>query len=177
MQTSQKILLFASAIAITGGIWWLIASNHPLHNHHSKDGHHHDGFTVAGELKIKNAHIRAMAPGATVTGGFLTIANDGESSDLLLSATAEFAAKVEIHETINQNNIMQMRPLPSGLPLIANGETRLAPGGYHIMFMEVKKPVVAGDQIPVILSFTNAPRTTVIFAVQEIGNNTPEHNH
>ena len=49
-----------------------------------------------------------------------------------------------------------MRELPEGLPIPAGATVELAPGGLHMMFMELKQPLLAGDQIKVKLTFEKA---------------------
>ena len=58
------------------------------------------GSAIAGGIEVSDASIRATAPGMTATGGYLTIANHGDSDDRLISASAEFAGRVELHEMI-----------------------------------------------------------------------------
>ena len=50
---------------------------------------------------------------------------------------------------------MRMRPV-AGVDLPARQPVALAPGGYHLMLMDLKEPLVAGRSIALTLSFEDA---------------------
>lgn len=66
----------------------------------------------AGDLVISKPWTRATPGGAKIGGGYLTIENKGSAPDKLVSATADVAGKVEVHEMAMNNGVMTMRPLP-----------------------------------------------------------------
>ncbi len=61
------------------------------------------------------------------------------------------------------NGVMQMRPLPDGLPIPAGATVVLQPGGYHIMFISIKHGVKPGDIIHATLTFEKAGKVDVAF--------------
>jgi copper(I)-binding protein len=74
-----------------------------------------------------------------------------------------------------------MAPVEAGL-VIKPGETVvLKPGGYHLMFMDLKGPVKAGDTLEGSLTFARAGTVPVRFAVGAIGAAGPDagggHHH
>jgi hypothetical protein len=92
--------------------------------------------------------VRGTVPAQKVTGAFMELtAKDGAT---LVSATSPVAGKVEIHEMAMQGNVMKMRAV-SGLELPAGKTVQLAPGGYHIMLMDLKQPLKKGDTVPITL--------------------------
>ena len=66
-------------------------------------------------------------------------------------------------------DVMRMRELPDGLALPAGRAVTLAPGGYHIMLMNLRQPLVAGQRIPVQLRFRDAPPLDVELQVAPVG--------
>ena len=121
-----------------------------------------------GTLEIKHLYTRATAAGAKVGGGFMTINNSGTQPDKLLSITeATFAGKVEVHETKMINNVMEMRELKQGLVIPAKGKVELKPGSYHVMFMDLKEPLVKGKKYKAKLNFEKAGSIEVEFDVME----------
>lgn len=106
-----------------------------------------------GDLTLEGGFTRATPPGAQVGGGFVTITNGGDADDRLVSASSPVAGHVEIHEMAMEGDVMRMRELPDGLPIPAGEAVELKPGGYHLMFMELKKPLVEGETVPVTLVF------------------------
>ena len=101
--------------------------------------------------------------------GYLTIVNHGDSPDRLVSVSAPFAAHAEIHEMSMTNGMMKMRPVPNGVTVPAKGTVVLAPDGYHVMFMEFKDALKAGDAFPATLTFEHAGDVNVTFHVESMG--------
>ena len=123
----------------------------------------------AGDLVISQPWTRATPGGAKTGGGYLTIENKGSTPDKLVSATADVAGKVEVHEMAMNNGVMTMRPLESGLTIDPGKTVKLAPGGYHLMLMELKNPLKQGDKVPVTLQFEKAGKVAVTLDVQGVG--------
>jgi periplasmic copper chaperone A len=134
-----------------------------------------DASTVSvGSLKIENAFARPTPRGATVAAGYLTIVNSGSTPDRLVSATSDISAKAQIHEMKMDNGIMEMRELPDGLPIPAGTTVTLKPGGYHIMFVDLRHPVKPGDVIHATLTFEKAGKVDVPFkAARSMGAMSP----
>ena len=129
--------------------------------------------TTSGELRIEQAWARTTPPGATTGAGYLTIVNEA-AADRLVSASSPVADKVELHESAMDGMVMTMRPL--GPVAIKAGETlALAPGGKHLMFTGLKAPFLAGEKVPLTLTFEIAGVKTVEL---EVRNAAPEgHQH
>jgi copper(I)-binding protein len=123
----------------------------------------------AGDLVITQAWGRATPGGAKVAGGYLTIENRGSTPDRLIGGTVDVAAKVEVHEMATKNGVMTMRQLDSGLTIEPGKTVKLAPGGYHLMMLDLKSPLKKGDQLPVTLEFEKAGKVTVSFDIQGVG--------
>ena len=109
-----------------------------------------------GTLTISGAFSRATLPNAPVAGGFLTITNAGSEDDRLIAATSPVAGMTQIHEMKMEGDVMKMTELPDGLVIPAGQTVTLAPGGYHIMFMQLKQALVEGGKVPVTLTFEKA---------------------
>jgi copper(I)-binding protein len=123
----------------------------------------------AGDLVITQAWSRATPGGAKVAGGYLTIENKGSTPDRLIGGTVDLAAKVEVHEMATKNGVMTMRQLDSGLTIEPGKTVKLAPGGYHLMMLDLKSPLKKGDQLPVTLEFEKAGKVMVSFDIQGVG--------
>lgn len=127
----------------------------------------------AGSLEIVHPWARATPPGAAVGGGYTTIQNEGDEADRLVAASAEIAGRTEIHEMKVQDGVMKMSPLADGIVIPAHESVKLAPGGLHIMFMQLKGPLKQGERIPGTLTFEKAGTVKVEFAVEAIGASAP----
>jgi periplasmic copper chaperone A len=82
-------------------------------------------------------------------------------------------ARVEIHEMKTENGVMTMPELKVGLAIPAHGTVRFAPGGYHLMFTHLTKPLVKGEKVKATLSFERAGQVAVEFPVEGLGASGP----
>lgn len=122
----------------------------------------------AGDLTIEKAWARATPKGAEVGAGYLEIRNDGAAPDRLTGGSADFA-NVEIHEMTMAGSVMKMRQLKDGLEIPAHGSVKLAPNGYHVMFTDLKRPLVKGESVKATLTFEHAGSVVVDFPVEGVG--------
>lgn len=129
-----------------------------------------------GDIEIDHPYARAMLPGAKVGGGYLTLTNHG-GEDRLLSATAERAGSVQLHEMKMDGGIMVMRELKDGIALPGHSVVELKPGGYHVMFMHVGEPFKEGEEIKATLTFEKAGTVDVEFAVGPAAGGTTHAAH
>lgn len=126
-----------------------------------------------GPLTVSNPWSRETAPAQTVGGGFVTILNGGKVEDRLVAASSPVAGEVQLHTMSMDGGIMRMRQLQGGIPVPAGGRVELRPGGLHLMFIGLKRPLRQGERIPVTLRFQRAGQVTVRFAVQPIASSGP----
>jgi periplasmic copper chaperone A len=127
----------------------------------------------AGDLVISQAWSRATPNGAKIGGGYLTIENKGSAPDRLIGCSSDLAGTVQVHEMTVINGVMKMRPLDGGLTIDPGKTVKLAPGGYHLMLMELKGPLKQGDKLPVLLEFEKAGKVQVSLDVAGIGAQAP----
>jgi hypothetical protein len=120
------------------------------------------GLALA-EVKVSGAWIRATVAAQKVTGAFMALASDKAVS--LVSAASPAAGMVEIHEMRMQGNIMQMRPVER-VEVLPGKVTELKPGGYHIMLMNLAKPLGKGGSVPLMLTFEGADGKKLTVEVQ-----------
>lgn len=102
----------------------------------------------AANISVTDAWARTTMPGQAVSGAYMKIQADADAR--LVGATSSVVPRVEVHEMKMEGDVMRMREvkavdLPKGKTVV------LQPGGYHIMLMNLKKPIAAGDVIPLTL--------------------------
>jgi len=124
---------------------------------------------LAGSLEIGTPQIRATVPGMQATGGYLTITNHGDTNDRLVSATAGFAARVELHEMILDREVMRMRAREGGIEVPAGTTVELKPGGLHLMLMGLKETMMPGETREVTLTFQSGYSITLPAMVMKPG--------
>ena len=111
---------------------------------------------VLAQTTVKDAWVRGTVPQQKATGLFANITS--VQGGRLVSAASPAAGVVEIHEMAMDGSTMRMRALTNGLELPAGKAVELKPGGYHVMLMDLKAPLKAGDQVPVTLVVEGADK-------------------
>jgi len=127
-----------------------------------------------GDLKIVRPWARETARMARAGGAFMTIENTGGAPDRLLKAASPVAARTEVHTVIQDGDVMRMREVPA-LDLAPKSKVELKPGGYHVMLMDLKAPLKAGDRFPLTLTFEKAGTITVDITVEKLSGPAPDH--
>ncbi len=113
------------------------------------------GGAKGPDIQVTGAWARQSPMAATNGAAYMVIENKGREEDALIGADADVSEVVEIHEmVIDENNVMHMKPVEGQrLVIPARGKVELKPGGYHIMFIGLKKQLKEGDVIDLTLKF------------------------
>lgn len=129
------------------------------------------GPAQAGDVSVQDAWARATSPQATTGAVYLGITSKG--GDKLVGVSTPLAGKAEIHQTYRkEGGVMGMRQV-ADVPLSASGPTVLAPGGFHIMLLELKGRLVKGQSFPMTLSFASGGRAETTVHVEAADANGP----
>lgn len=86
---------------------------------------------------------------------YITIRNDTPQEDTLVAIAADLAVRGEVHETMGEGAMRHMMAMPS-LVLPARTETKLVPGDRHIMLLQLRRALKAGDSVTLYLSLSRA---------------------
>jgi hypothetical protein len=122
-----------------------------------------------GNLKILHPYIIETPPGAITAGGYMKIVNTGNQNDHLSLVTVDFAKVCEIHEMKMENDMMKMREVKDELEISAQSSVELKHKGYHIMFMNLLKPMIKDETYEGTLYFEKAGNIKIIFTVEKMG--------
>lgn len=98
------------------------------------------------------------------TAAYLTIASPSGQPDKLIKVECEDATTIELHDHINDNGVMKMRPVP--FIEISKDPISLKPGSLHIMLMGLKDSFQGKEKIPLTLHFEKAGKVTLDFLVK-----------
>jgi hypothetical protein len=111
-------------------------------------------------VTVAEPWARSTVKEQKATGMFMTLTSKEDAK--LVGAASPAAKIVEVHEMTMDNNVMKMREvkavaLPAGKPV------QLKPGGYHVMLIDLVKPLEPGQKVPVTLTIEgkDGKRTTV----------------
>ena len=132
----------------------------------------------AGSLTLEQPWSRATPGGAKVGGGYLRITNTGAVPDRLTGGSFPLASKVEVHEMRLDGDVMRMKPVEGGLEIKPGATVELKPGGFHLMFVDLKEPLKEGQTVKGTLTFEKAGPVEVEYTVRGMGGAAPaEHKH
>ena len=118
----------------------------------------------AQEMKNGITVMEPWAPpsltGAHNGAAYFMLMNHGNTADRLISLSTPVAGKAEIHREEVTNGVMRMRP--TGPLTLEPGEMiTLKPGDVHVMLLDLKEPLKAGEHFPLTLTFEKAGEMTL----------------
>lgn len=101
-------------------------------------------------LTIDDTWVKAADSG--MTSGFGVITNPTNKPIRVIGARSpRFAGVVQLHDVSMQDGKMQMKEMDGGFVIPAGGSLELKPGAEHLMLMNMKQPVTAGEMVPMVL--------------------------
>lgn len=128
-----------------------------------------------GSIKIEHPYARATVAGQKAAGGFMKIENKGPA-DQLIAVSSPVAGEMQLHTMTMDGNVMKMREVKA-IDVPANSSVELKPGGLHLMFMDIKTPLKAGESVPVKLRFQKAGELEIKVPVREAGSGSGHMKH
>ncbi len=122
-----------------------------------------------GSIHISQSWARATPKGATAGAAYMTVTNKGTASDRLNCVSDDASAQCQIHSMTMENGVMKMRPVEGGLEIKPGETVTLAPGGFHIMLLDLKAPLEQGKMLKATLKFDHAGTVDVEYPIAAIG--------
>jgi periplasmic copper chaperone A len=129
-------------------------------------------YTV-GPMQISQPWARATPKGASAGAGYMTITNKGTTPDRVSCVSDDASAQCQIHSMTMTDGVMKMRPVEGGLEIKPGETVTLAPGGFHIMFVDLKHPLAQGQAVKATLKFDHAGTVDVTYPIAAIGTPAP----
>lgn len=102
-------------------------------------------------VEVQNAWARATVKGQMATGAFMTLT--AKSGSKLVGAASPVAGVAQVHEMKMDGGVMKMAEVKGGLELPAGKAVELKPGGFHVMLMDMKAPLMKDGTVPLTLTF------------------------
>lgn len=112
--------------------------------------------SAAAQVTVRDPWIRATVPAAQATGAFMELVSAQDTR--LVDVSTPAAGIVEIHQMSMKGDRMMMSAVDS-IDLPAGKPVALASGGYHIMMMDLKRQMKAGETVPMTLVFEKKNKT------------------
>jgi len=133
----------------------------------------------ATSVEFTDPWIRGSVPGQKNGAAYTTIKNGSAEPVAIVSGTSDRADRIELHTIIREDGVAKMREVQQ-IDVPALGLVKLEPGGFHIMFIGLEKPFVAGETVPVTVRLSNGQTQVVNFMVKPATHMAPKksmHSH
>ncbi len=122
-----------------------------------------------GSMHISQPWARATPKGADDGAGYMTITNKGTTPDRVSCVSDDVSKQCQIHSMTMEGGVMRMRPVEGGLEIKPGQTVTLKPGSYHMMFVDLKHPLVQGQTVEAELKFDHAGAVKVEYPIAAIG--------
>lgn len=119
--------------------------------------------SLSAAVTVESAWVRATVPGQTASGAYMKLRSSDNAALVKIATPA--AGVADLHQMSLEGGVMKMRPL-TRLPLPAGKTVELKSGGYHIMLMDLKRPLIRGDHVPMTLSIVGGDGKAQMVEVQ-----------
>lgn len=123
---------------------------------------------AGAEMHAYGAWVRSTPPGAKMTAAYVSFHNPQSVADRLLGASTPVAKRVELHETRTTDGVARMRRVEQ-LEVGADQAVKFAPGGLHLMLLDLTGALKPGQKVPLQLRFANAGTVEVQAEVRAPG--------
>lgn len=133
--------------------------------------------SAEGDIQVRDAWVQAAPPGVKVLAAYMEIRNNGKKQQVLTGVSSPAFGQVGIHRSVIHGNMAHMEHLKE-LAIPPDASVALQPGGLHLMLMDAKKTLKAGDQVPMTLIFGDGEKIAVTATVRSgKAEGTEDHQH
>ncbi len=119
-------------------------------------------------VEVENAWVPQPPPGADVAAAYFTLHNPGRERAVLVEVSSPVASEVMVHQTSVVAGQSRMR-MVERLVIPAGGTVRLTPGAIHVMLEGLRKPLLVGEEVPLVLRFASGQEIHVSARVRPLG--------
>lgn len=120
----------------------------------------------AGDVAVTGAWLRAVPPVSPVMAGYFELTNNADQTLTLVGAKAAFAGMAMLHDTRTGDDGQRAMEHLASVPIKPGESVRFAPGGKHLMLMDLSAVPPAGERRDVCLTFSDHDDLCVPFQVR-----------
>lgn len=129
---------------------------------------------MASSVTFDDPWARAVDSGMTAMFGTLT--NAGGHEVRIVGGESPVAGVVEIHEITADGGTRVMRPKEGGIAIAADSSHDLAPGGDHLMLMDLREPIRPGADVAITITFEDGSTLPVTAQVRDFAGGNEEYS-
>ncbi len=127
-------------------------------------------------VQLTGAWVRALPPGQPNTAAYVLVTNTGDAAVEIVGGSASIAGTVEMHTTVEVEGYQRMQRLTD--VQIAPGQAMaFAPGGAHLMLLELKQVPAPGDTVQLCLQLADGQQVCTTADVRKSAGDEQSHEH
>lgn len=127
-------------------------------------------------VEVSEAVVRGLPPGQKNTAAFFTLNNPSTESVVLRPGSSDIAERLEIHSNTEHNGMMAMRR-EERLVLAPGQSLSFAPGGYHLMLINLRRPLQHGEELSFSLLVDGKPLQVLAPVRSVLSEGAPSGHH
>lgn len=108
--------------------------------------------------------IRVL-PGSLPAGAYVTLQNHSAEALKVVGVSSADYAEAMIHRSSTDGGMGRME-MVDAVPLPANGKVEFSPGGYHVMLMNPRHAVKAGDTLTLTFDLSDGQKLPATFVAR-----------
>jgi periplasmic copper chaperone A len=116
-----------------------------------------------GRAMLHDAWVRP-ADSAAMSAAYFVL-RSGSDSLTIVGASSPAARAAEVHESMQHEGMMHMQPRPS-LAVAPGDSLVFAPGGLHVMLIDLLRPLNEGDTVTLLLRTSSGDSLVVTAPVR-----------
>lgn len=133
-------------------------------------------LAAQAQAVLEDAWVRALPPTQANTAAYVTVRNPGSEPLTITGGSAALAARVELHDTAEVDGMLRMRQQDS-VTVPAGGSLEFAPGGLHLMLLELERMPAAGEVLELCLEIDGEPVCTEAETRRATASSGHDHQH
>jgi periplasmic copper chaperone A len=122
--------------------------------------------TEEAGVSVRDAWVREAPPGVSTMAGYMVLQNKTSRPQVLVAASSSGFETVMIHRSIAKQGMTGMEHTPQ-IELLPNASLLFAPGGYHLMLLNPKRRLHAGDRVEIVLEFRGGLVVPIAYEVRK----------
>jgi hypothetical protein len=121
---------------------------------------------IKSGIKIERPWVRAVPPNSKNSAAYMVMHNQSSTEDRLIEIKTSIAEIAEMHTVVREGELISMEQVEN-ISVPAKGSVEIAPGGFHIMLINLKKTAKAGEQVALTLKFQHAGEMKLMATVKK----------
>jgi hypothetical protein len=134
-----------------------------------------NSFAADAHLMVMDPWVREAPPNAKMLAGYFTIMNHSGKSAEIVGASSDKFEKVELHKSVQEGGVAKMVAQPS-VEVGKHATVKFQPGGLHLMLINPKAPLKAGDKVDITLKLKKGEDMKMTAVVKK-GGSMEGHDH